>query len=63
MLIRFRRHEFEKKAGLSWFRHITFQLFGELKILLWLWGILFVCQVVFWGGLLYILAHFIVKNW
>jgi len=44
-------------------RNLLFKLFGETKMFYWIFGLVVVINVIFWGAVLFIAGHFIIKLW
>ena len=46
-----------------WFVNLKFNLFGEFKIFYWIFGIIVLLIVIFWGVAGSVIFHFIAKYW
>ena len=42
---------------------LMFRMFGETKIVYWVWGVGTVLAIAFWGSIGYVAWHFISKLW
>lgn len=40
-----------------------FKTFGETNSFLWIYGIFFTLNLIFWAAVIYAVAHFVIKYW
>lgn len=61
--MKFTRSQSEVELGISWWQHMKFELFGELKIFYWLIGIAIFFSLTYYSSLIFVFLHFILKYW
>lgn len=61
--MQWRRSEFQKQIGRSWWRHVGFELFGDGKIVGWIIGVIVAITILFWGTVIVVAGHFVSKYW